>query len=205
MTSYASLNCSTLDPDDEDGISRSIPASVLGNLDYQSGTATVGSLLALANRVLGGVACGNGGGNPSANDVSCAVAAINELFDNCRMFDPNPRNCARPSFSSLSATSTPSAVSSAPPVAPAAAESLGAAPNPFATSTELAFTLPLTATYTLLVYDLKGSVVARVSAGEAQGGVRYSFPVGQGLQEGVYVARLVTATGTQTVRLNLIH
>ncbi|MDB5234507.1 MAG: hypothetical protein JWR44_1500 [Hymenobacter sp.] len=175
MTSYATLNCSSQDPSDLDGITASIPASVLANLNYQSGTATVGSLLALANKALGGATYANGGGCPSLSDINCAVTAINELFDDCRMFDPNPNNCSRPSFSSLEATPPPALVAG-----PADSESLAAAPNPFATSTELAFTLPQTASYTLLVYDLKGSVVARVSTGQAEGGVHYDIAVGEG-------------------------
>ncbi|WP_460503697.1 T9SS type A sorting domain-containing protein, partial [Hymenobacter agri] len=82
---------------------------------------------------------------------------------------------------------------------------LAASPNPFAATTMLSFALPETAKYTLTVYDLKGSEVARVSSGEAQAGMRYQFAVGTGLQEGLYVARLVTATGTQTIRLSLLH
>ncbi|WP_460504360.1 hypothetical protein, partial [Hymenobacter agri] len=106
MRSYATINCSSPNPADLTGISRSIPASVLGNLDYGTGTPTVGSLLALANKALGGVAYANGGGNPSFSDISCAVAGINELFDECRIFDPNPA-CSARSTAGLSTASAP--------------------------------------------------------------------------------------------------
>ena len=210
MTSYATVNCSSPDPRDRTGISRSLPAAVLGNLDYGPGTATVGSLLALANKALGGVAYANGGGNPSFSDISCAVAAINELFDECRILD-----ASRPLVCSSRATvGDPPADDNATSTtdlglttddAPAEISQLAALPNPFTASTALSFALPETTKYTLTVYDLKGSEVARVSSGEAQAGVRYHFAVGTGLQEGVYIARLVTATGTQTIRLNLLH
>ncbi|MCI1186914.1 SprB repeat-containing protein [Hymenobacter sp. DH14] len=209
MTSYATVNCSSPDPRDYTGISRSIPASVLGNLDYGTGTPTVGSLLALANKALGGVAYANGGGNPSFSDISCAVASINELFDNCRVFDATPNSgCSARSVATAGPTTAGSSATDLGLTAgDASAEisQLAALPNPFTTATTLSFALPETAKYTLTVYDLKGSEVARVSNGEAQAGVRYSFAVGAGLQEGVYVARLVTATGTQTIRLNLLH
>ena len=210
MSSYATLSCSSPDPRDLTGISRSMPAAVLGNLGYGSGTPTVGSLLALANKALGGVAYANSGGNPSLSDINCAVAGINELFDECRIFDASrtPVCAAR-----TTTTGLPAAGNSAPANdlrlaaddTSSEASQLAALPNPFTTSTALSFTLPETAKYSLTVYDLKGSEVARVSSGEAQAGVRYYFAVGAGLQEGVYVARLVTATGTQTIRLNLLH
>ncbi|GAA4035395.1 hypothetical protein GCM10022409_20050 [Hymenobacter glaciei] len=204
MTSYATINCSSPDSRDYTGISRSIPASVLGNLDYGSGTATVGSLLALANKALGCVPYANGGGNPSLSDINCAVAGINELFDNCRIFDPS-RTPVCPARTSSTSLASGIGQSLAEESSMAEAGALAAFPNPFTSATSLSFALPETAKYSLTVYDLKGSEVARVSSGEAQGGVRYRFAVGEGLQEGVYVARLVTATGTQTIRLNLLH
>ena len=199
MTSYAALNCSSPDPRDFTGISRSVPAAVLGNLSYGSGTPTVGSLLALANKALGGVAYANGGGNPGISDINDAVAGINELFDNCRIFNAAPAG--------NTASLAPAKTSVAPTLSRASDEAgvLAAFPNPFTSAATLSFALPETAKYSLTVYDLKGSEVARVSSGEAQAGVRYSFAVGAGLQEGVYVARLLTATGTQTIRLNLLH
>ena len=200
MTSYAALNCAAPDPSDQTGISRSVPAAVLGNLSFAGGTPTVGSLLALANKALGGVAYANGGGSPSLSDINAAVSGMNELFDNCRLF--GGAAAARSTASLVPAKARPAAALSAAPVE---SSILVALPNPFAASTTLSFALPETARYSLTVYDLKGSEVARVSSGEAQGGVRYSFAVGTGLQEGVYIARLVTATGTQTIRLNLLH
>lgn len=195
MTSYATLHCSLPDPSDLTGISRSIPAAVMGNLGYLGGMPTVGGLLVLANKALGGVAYANGGGNPSASDVSGAVAAMNELFDECRIF-----GAAQPVRGLASAPA--SGLHSRPA---SDDNSLSAYPNPCTTSTTLTFALPQAAKYSLVVYDLKGSEVARVSSGQAEAGMRYSFAVGTGLQEGVYVARLLTGTGTQTIRLNVLH
>ena len=144
----------------------------------------------------------NGGGNPSFSDISGAAAAINELFDDCRIFDASPA----PGYSSKAVSPAPATAQRlSAEDAPDEAGKLTAFPNPFTTATLLTFALPETAKYTLTVYDLKGSVAARVSSSEAQAGVRYRFAVGAGLQEGVYVARLVTASGTQTIRLNLLH
>ena len=195
MSSYATLNCSSPDPRDLTGISRSTPAAVLGNLSYLGGTPTVGGLLVLANKALGGVAYANGGGNPNASDIAGAVGAMNELFDDCRMFGANTTVRALAAAPATSLKSQPASGDN----------SLAAYPNPFTTSTTLTFALPQAAKYSLVVYDLKGSEVARVSSGQAEAGLRYHFTVGTGLQEGVYVARLLTANGTQTIRLNVLH
>ncbi|MET4075417.1 SprB repeat-containing protein [Hymenobacter sp. UYCo722] len=207
MTSYATLNCSSPNPGDLTGISISMPAAVLGNLSYAGGTPTVGSLLALANKALGGVAYANGGGNPSLSDINCAASRINELFDDCRIFDSSrtPVYSAKAGRPMAGSAASATNLGLATEEAPGEAVALAAFPNPFTAATALTFALPETARYSLSVYDLKGSEVARVSSGEAQAGVRYSFAVGAGLQEGVYVARLVTATGTQIIRLNLLH
>ena len=195
MTSYAALNCSTSDPTDLTGISRSVPATVLGNLNASGNAPTVGSLLALANEALGGVYYSNGGGTPSYSEISAAVAAINELFDNCRMYGaaPAPRRVA-------STTATKPGTGTL-----VASSALSAYPNPFASNTLLSFSLPSASAYTLTVCDLKGSEVARVSSGQAEAGQLLSFNLGSSLQNGIYLARLVTGTGTETIRLNVLR
>ncbi|MCI1188639.1 T9SS type A sorting domain-containing protein [Hymenobacter sp. DH14] len=196
MQSYATLNCTSLDPADLSGIVRTMPAAVLGNLSYLGNSPTVGSLLALANKALGGVAYANAGGNPTASEISGAAGAINELFDNCRVARTSSPVAARPALGGEAASVAVSSLD----------EALHAYPNPFPATTTLEFALPQTTSYQLAVFDLKGREVVRVSSGEAQAGVRYSFPIGGGLlQEGIYVVRLVTAQRTQTIRLNLIH
>ena len=195
MTSFGALSCDGPDPLDLTGTTKTIPASVMGNLSYLGATPTVGALLTLANKALGGASYANAGGNPSYAEISGAAGAINELFDNCRMFLNTTPTLALPKM----AGSTGAALS-----AGSANQVLNAYPNPFSTNTTVEFSLPQTTHYSLVVYDLKGSVVAKVSSGEAQQGVRYSFNLGGSLQEGVYMARLVTEQFTQTIRLNLI-
>ncbi|MBF9140923.1 T9SS type A sorting domain-containing protein [Hymenobacter properus] len=192
MTSYNALSCSGPDPLDLTGMTKNIPASVMGNLSHMGATPTVGSLLTLANKALGGASYANAGGNPSFSEISGAAGAINELFDNCRMF--------------LNTTSAQLRVALTPTTSPSveATSNLHAYPNPFAATTTLEFTLPQATHYSLVVYDVKGSVVATVGSGVAEAGVRYSFPLGGALQEGIYLARLVTDKTTQTIRLNLI-
>ncbi len=201
MTSYNALNCNGSDPADLTGLTRTIPASVLGNLSYLGGTATVTTLLGLANKALGGVAYANAGGSPSVADISSAAAAVNELFDNCRMYrspalQPEPLSQTPPAGRPSLGLATPAEA--------LLTEALQAYPNPFRTSTTLAFALPQSTPYQLLVIDPTGREVARLGSGNAQAGVRYTFTL-SGLAEGMYVARLLTETGQQTVHLSLIH
>ncbi|MBF9140922.1 T9SS type A sorting domain-containing protein [Hymenobacter properus] len=158
------------------------PASAVGY--------TVGNLYDMANRALGG---DNSAPMLSVGDMTQALGAVNNGFDKCRFLL---------GFSSSMPTQSRTALASAPAAGPD--ESLHAYPNPFSASTVLQFTLPQAASYQLAVYDISGRLVARVASGNAEAGVRYSFPLAGGLQEGVYIARLVTGKSTQVIRLNLI-
>jgi hypothetical protein len=200
MTSYNALSCNGPDPADLTGITRPIPASVLSNLSYAGGSPTVDALLNLANKALGGVAYANAGGKPSLADISSAAGAINELFDNCRMYRAVPTS---PALTAARSTNS-SALVAETPANVLASEALHAYPNPFTSSTTIAFVLPQEAHYQLLVFDMTGRQVAALGSGNADAGVRYSFPL-SGLQQGMYLARLVTDAGQQTVRLALIR
>jgi len=72
--------------------SKQIPSSVANYLtNFGGNTATINDLYALANDVLGhvltpGTPGAHGNTVPSFGDISDAVAAINEAFDECRQF-----------------------------------------------------------------------------------------------------------------------
>jgi hypothetical protein len=75
-------------------------------------------------------------------------------------------------------------------------------PNPFSAQTTLAFSFAQAQDYTLAIYDLKGSLVQRVQASRAQAGQRYEVSLdAQALSSGLYVARLTTNAGVQTLKL----
>jgi hypothetical protein len=75
-------------------------------------------------------------------------------------------------------------------------------PNPFSAQTTLAFSFTQAQDYTLAIYDLKGSLVQRVQASRAQAGQRYEVSLdAQALSSGLYVARLTTDAGVQTLKL----
>jgi hypothetical protein len=84
---------------------------------------------------------------------------------------------------------------------PKAEKTLSVYPNPSAQKATIEFALPDTQRYTLHVYNAQGWVVSRIAAGTAEAGKRYSFPINSELPDGIYLVRLTTDKGTQTLRL----
>ena len=82
------------------------------------------------------------------------------------------------------------------------AEALSAYPNPAAGQATLRFGVAEAGEATLVVYDALGREVARPVDGAVDGVVEARLDAA-GLAPGVYVARLVTAAGTETVRLTV--
>ena len=184
MTSYNTLGaCSQVaDPADLQGLSRTIPSSVLTNLG--SG-ATVQSLLALANKALGGVGYTANGSTPMITDINAAVSAINELYDNCRV--AGPQVVARGTAASSVLT-------------------LMALPNPANDLTSIEFRLALAGPATLTVYSALGAKVSTLFDGTAAADRLYQFSLKTSdLAIGVYFYRLTTPEGTQTNRLMLVR
>ena len=70
---------------------------------------------------------------------------------------------------------------------------LSAYPNPYTDKATIEFSLKEGGDYTLVLHDVKGSVVKRISAGKAEAGKVYSFEIGNNnMPEGIYIARLST-------------
>ncbi|MBB6611940.1 PQQ-binding-like beta-propeller repeat protein [Pontibacter sp. Tf4] len=77
-------------------------------------------------------------------------------------------------------------------------------PNTFTDKTTITFSTRQTGQYVLEVYDLRGKLVKRLGVGTAQAGQNYSFELdGTALPKGLYVARLVSDSGTQTIKMLL--
>ncbi len=82
---------------------------------------------------------------------------------------------------------------------------VGAYPNPFSRQATVGFALPEAQRVTVKVYDVLGREVARLVDGEIEAGRHEAVLDGASLPSGVYLVRLVTATGTQTERLTLVR
>jgi hypothetical protein len=85
-----------------------------------------------------------------------------------------------------------------------ATEALSAYPNPAASAATLRFAVAEAGEATLAVYDALGREVARPVDGAVAGVVEASFDA-SALPAGVYVARLTTGAGTETVRLTVVR
>ncbi|TPE43260.1 SBBP repeat-containing protein [Pontibacter mangrovi] len=81
-------------------------------------------------------------------------------------------------------------------------QQLIAYPTAFQEHTTVAFTLKQQSGYTLDLYDLKGALIKRIAAGDAESGRLYEHSVqAAGLAKGFYFVRLMTDQGVQTVKI----
>lgn len=84
------------------------------------------------------------------------------------------------------------------------ATKLVAYPNAFSDRATISFSLEKDDAYTLEVYDLNGRLVRKVGEGTAKAEQLYAYELeGQNLAAGMYVARLVTDSGMQSIKLLL--
>lgn len=84
-------------------------------------------------------------------------------------------------------------------------DAVAAYPNPFARSTEIAFTLAAASEVSLVVYDVRGRAVATLADGTMEAGRHAVTFDAAGLPSGVYVYRLVAGTEVQTGRVTLVR
>lgn len=84
------------------------------------------------------------------------------------------------------------------------AAKLVAYPNAFSDITTISFALETDGAYTLEVYDMGGRLVQKVGEGTAKAKQLYEYELqGQAMSDGMYVARLVTDSGMQSIKLLL--
>ncbi|MBD1396047.1 T9SS type A sorting domain-containing protein [Pontibacter sp. JH31] len=77
-------------------------------------------------------------------------------------------------------------------------------PNAFADRTTIRFAFDTEQRYVLEVYDIRGALVKKMSAGTAEAGKVYEFELdGRNLAEGVYFAKLAAGTKMQTIKMLL--
>ncbi len=77
-------------------------------------------------------------------------------------------------------------------------------PNTFTDKTIITFTAEKAGNYTLGVYDMRGKLVQQLWQGQAKEGQNYSIELdGTSWPKGIYVARLVSKTGSQSIKMLL--
>ncbi|MCC9168617.1 SBBP repeat-containing protein [Pontibacter harenae] len=77
-------------------------------------------------------------------------------------------------------------------------------PNNFSSNTTISFALETEEDFVLEVFDMKGTLVKNISAGKAELGKTYEYSFeANGLEEGIYIARLTTATTSKSIKMLL--
>ncbi len=119
--------------------------------------------------------------------------------------DPQPARTA-PSYDAWVA-SPDFEFGAAAPVSAAKADAgaVVASPNPFASRTEIAFSLERATDVSLAVYDVRGREVARLADGTMEAGQHSLTFDAASLPSGVYVYRLVAGTQVETGRMTLVQ
>ncbi len=108
-------------------------------------------------------------------------------------------------WSVVDASPWPDETSAAPSAAARATADVGAFPNPFVRSTEIAFELDRAADVSLVVYDVRGRAVATLADGPMEAGPhRVAFDASR-LPSGVYVYRLAAGGRVETGRVTLVR
>ncbi|GHA53210.1 hypothetical protein GCM10007389_00430 [Pontibacter akesuensis] len=75
-------------------------------------------------------------------------------------------------------------------------------PNPSVGATTIAFTVEKEENFTLEVYDMRGSLVRKIATGKAEAGKYYEYEFNSSkMADGVYLARLVTSSRTQSHKM----
>jgi hypothetical protein len=199
----------------EEILSKQIPSSVANYLtNFGGNTATINDLYALANDVLGhaltpGTAGAHGNIVPSFGDISNAVAAINEAFDECRQFlgyYACAVTCANINLINPCLGGTPGRI----PTTEVTEQQQGqkmrvdAYPNPYNDNVKFVIESPVSGQGVLDVYNMLGQKVQTVYQGYIFAGkgqvVNYKVPV-QNRTNLVYILRV----GGQQVTGKLIR
>ncbi|WP_159439850.1 MBG domain-containing protein [Pontibacter lucknowensis] len=77
-------------------------------------------------------------------------------------------------------------------------------PNAFSDRTTIRFVFDTEEQFALEVYDVRGSLIKKVATGKAEAGQVYEYELdARNLAEGVYLARLITGSKAQTIKMIL--
>jgi Secretion system C-terminal sorting domain len=167
---------------------QTIPQSVI---TYLGSNNTVNDLLQLANDALCGAYVPSAG-NPTLSDITKALDAFNQGFDECRFllgFSNTLRNGA--------VVNTPASED---------AISVLAYPNPFNSNTNITFSVSAaSADVKVEVFNSIGEHVATLFHGAVEGGVMYTVEFnGTNIPAGIYTYRIISGNESYVDKLTLI-
>ncbi|MHA6249646.1 SBBP repeat-containing protein [Pontibacter sp. CAU 1760] len=128
------------------------------------------------------------------NQIGCAAGSLDDNAPACQAIDKGNVIIHRSGIRGLASLFSLNAA--------AAPQELQAYPTTFSDRTTIAFSLEEGEGYKLELYDLKGALVRQLTAGTAERDRRYEHEVrAEGLEEGLYLAKLSTKEKVQTVKL----
>ncbi|AKD05665.1 hypothetical protein PKOR_11705 [Pontibacter korlensis] len=79
-------------------------------------------------------------------------------------------------------------------------------PTTFSDKATVQFTLQQAGNYTVNLYDMQGTLVKQLKAGTAMANEQVKVDVqGESLREGVYIARIVSDSASESLKLILKH
>ncbi|MBC5993005.1 T9SS type A sorting domain-containing protein [Pontibacter sp. SD6] len=138
-------------------------------------------------------------GNQTQTPINIEIKAGNNTYN---IPISNPSACVS---SQTNGTTALSATSSSSLQSIGEAEGdLRAYPTPFSDKATIEFTTSVDENYTVRLYDMKGALVKELKSGAAKAGVVNQVEVdGRSLPEGLYLGRVVSDSGSQTVKLLL--
>jgi predicted aspartyl protease len=150
----------------------SISQSVLNALNSIYSSPTIANLFDLANRALGGQSLGG----TTLREITGAVGAINEGFDECRFLQVN--TISQIGTGSINIDHTRDIV-------------MKAYPNPFANSTTIEFTPKRDGVVNVNVYSLSGARVAELFSGQVKADeLKQVIFSGANLPNGIYIYKV---------------
>ena len=162
-----------------------VPSSVI---NYLGGAPTVQQIFDLANLALAGSYV-PGAGQPSLADITAAMGAINDGFDECRVKTTLPVQTTRLAAPALSQELQ-----------------LAAFPNPFLNTTTLTVSSQKASQIQVQVFDMEGRLVKDVFSGNAEAGAVYNFTVDAAhLPQGMYFTRLMGAGQVHYLKLMVVR
>ncbi|MCJ8163682.1 MBG domain-containing protein [Pontibacter sp. E15-1] len=212
------------------GVNYQIKSNAINSLvlsDYKNGATVVGkkavfNTKANLTNLLDGTSLG-GNMNLTVEVVEATVAGYKDMFS-VKLTDPaggllyasnwNGTTSALQDIaggkisvrgtSTLSGASTASLVSAAPGGLLPDSRQLLNYPNPYHDRTAITFSTQAEESFVLEVYDVKGALVRKMDAGVTEAGKVYTYDFdSRSLPEGVYIARLITASDVQTLKMVL--
>jgi hypothetical protein len=170
-----------------------IPTSVI---NYLGSGKTIGDILALGNAALAGIYKPVASTDPTLTEITGAMGAINEGFDECRVFVSWTTTQHKTGEARLADVTEDASRQG----------NIVIYPNPFSDITNIEATFETARKVTIEVLDMNGKLVNTIFTGEVPAGISQNFRFdGSNLSAGFYVVRFVSEAGTEFRKISILR